>query len=156
MIIAYNEVRKGGTAMDLYFFILGIVNSVFLIIIFAVRKHHLSVIRTYGWTYLLMAIPGTIGIVLALRTNARAEYLQFLIIFLVFLAFEALLDHILKIDFRSSFKGKYLFVSIPYILLYYAMNYGFVVMPWSVNLIWGILMLILFVCQIVLNIRSHK
>ena len=142
--------------MDLYFFILGIVNSLLLILIFVIREHHLPLVRKYGWIYLLQVVPAILGIVYGFYTNARIEYMWFLILFLAFLIFEALLDHILKIDFRSSFKGKLLFISVPYLILYYIMNYGFIVMPWDVHLSWGIVMLVLFVIQIVLNIRSHK
>jgi hypothetical protein len=44
---------------------------------------------------------------------------------------------------------------VPYLGLYYAMNYGFVVMPWKTSLAWGLIMLGLFIVQIIANLRSH-
>jgi len=64
------------------------------------------------------------------------------------------LDFVLKINFRENFKVNWKYV-IPYLCLYYASNYGFVVMPWRTHLSWGILMASLFVIQFVLNLWSH-
>ena len=61
-----------------------------------------------------------------------------------------LLDFVLKIPFRKDWR-----LATPYLCLYYAMNYGFVVMAWQEWLAGGILMLALFVLQIVANLTSH-
>jgi hypothetical protein len=140
--------------LELFFFILGLVNSVFLIFIFGIRRFHLDLLRRIGWTYLLLAIPAVYGIYLVGQEHKSDRYSVFLGIFLLFLFAEWMLDYVFKINFRENWKRNWKYV-VPYLVLYYAMNYGFVVMPLKANLAWGIIMLCLFVIQIIANLRTH-
>ncbi|MBN1367615.1 MAG: hypothetical protein JW967_06795 [Dehalococcoidales bacterium] len=140
--------------LELYFFILGLVNSIILISIFLIRRNHLVFLERYGWVYFLLAIPAAYGIFLVVYEQKPVQYGIFLGIFIAFLALEWLFDWVLKIPFRENMK-RYWKLVIPYIALYYAMNYGFAVMPWKHSLAWGIPMVVLFVIQIILNITSH-
>ena len=140
--------------LEPYFFALGIVNSLFLIFIFLIRKNKLTLLLRIGWLYLLLAIPAIYGIYLVVQEQKTIRYSIFLGIFLLFIFVEWLYDYILKINFRENWKKNWKWMA-PYLGLYYAMNYGFVVMPWKINLIWGFIMLGLFVIQIITNLRSH-
>ena len=140
--------------LELFFFILGLVNSVFLIFIFLIRKNKLYFLQRIGWVYLFLAIPAVYGIFLVIQEQKTVRYSIFLGIFLAFLLLEWLLDYILKINFRENWKQNWKLM-LPYLVLYYAMNYGFVVMPWKIYLPWGLVMLGLFVIQIVTNLKSH-
>ena len=140
--------------LEPYFFALGIVNSVFLIFIFLIRKDKLTLLRRIGWVYLLLAIPAIYGIVLVIQEENTIRYSIFLGIFLAFLLLEWLYDYVLKINFRENLRKNWKW-AVPYLGLYYAMNYGFVVMPWKTSLVWGIIMLGLFIIQIITNLRSH-
>jgi hypothetical protein len=140
--------------LEIFFFILGIVNSLFLIFIFLIRKNRMNILKRAGWIYLLLSIPAAYGIFLTIQEQKPVQYIIFLCIFLAFLAFEWTYDFILKIDFRSNWKQNWKWI-IPYLCLYYASNYGFVVMPWKTSVIWGVIMLCLFIIQIILNITSH-
>jgi len=140
--------------LEVYFFILGLVNSVFLILLFLIRKNRLDLVNRFGWIYLLLAVPAAYGIFLVHQENAAAQYGIFLGIFLAFLLIEWLFDYVLKINFRENFRKNWKWM-VPYLGLYYAMNYGFVVMPWKTSLVWGLIMLGLFVVQIIANLRSH-
>ncbi len=102
----------------------------------------------------MLAIPTIVFIIIAVSEKAMIEYVVFLIIFFAFLLFEWLMDFIFKIEFRENFKTNLKWV-IPYLCLYYAMNYGFVVMPWKLHLSWGLIMASLFIIQIALNLWSH-
>jgi hypothetical protein len=52
---------------------------------------------------------------------------------------------------------KYWKQAIPYLALYYAMNYGFVVMVWkNYSQIGGVIMLGLFIIQIIVNMGTHS
>ena len=133
------------------FFILGFVNNLFLIFIFLIRKDKIVLLERFGWVYLLLAIPAVYGILLVIQENKTAQYTIFLGIFLAFLALEGLYDHILKIPFRNNWK-----LLIPYLVLYYAMNYGFVVMVWKNSLPRGLIMFSLFIIQIIVNICTHS
>ena len=140
--------------LELFFFVLGIVNSALLIFIFLMRKNRLALLQRIGWVYLLLAIPAVFGIFLVFQEQKAVQYSIFLGIFLAFLALEWLFDYVFKINFRENWKQNWQWV-IPYLVLYYAMNYGFVVMPWKTYLSWGLVMLSLFIIQIITNLRSH-
>jgi len=140
--------------LEVYFFVLGLVNSIFLILLFLVRKNRLDLVNRFGWIYLLLAIPAACGIFLVQRENETVQYSIFLGIFLAFLFVEWLLDYALKINFRENLRKNWK-SAVPYLSLYYAMNYGFVVMPWKTSLVWGLVMLCLFIIQIIANLKSH-
>lgn len=135
------------------FFALGLVNNVCLIIIFLIRKDHLDLLRKVGWIYLLLAIPAIYLIFLIQQEGKSVRYTIFLAIFLAFLMIEALYDYILKIPFRENMDWKQL---LPYVALYIMMNYGFVVMSWKYySLIGGIILMVLFAVQIMINMLTH-
>ena len=135
------------------FFALGLVNIVFLIFIFLIRKNHLDLLRKIGLLYFFITIPAIYAIILVHHEQKTPRYTIFLVIFLAFLAIEALYDWILKIPFRENMDWKQL---LPYVALYISMNYGFVVMIWKYySLTGGIIMLGLFVIQIIVNMLTH-
>jgi hypothetical protein len=140
--------------LELFFFILGLVNSILLIFVFLIRKNRMALLQRIGWLYFLLAIPAVYGIELVVQEQKTVRYLIFLVIFLTFLLLEWLLDYILKINFRENWKKNWKWM-VPYLCLYYAMNYGFVVMPWKTSLAWGLIMLCLFIIQIIANLGSH-
>jgi|GEM_PF-356462 len=140
--------------LEVFFFALGLVNSLFLIFIFLVRRSRLDILQKTGWVYLLLTVPAIYGIFLVVHEQEDTEYGIFLGIFLAFLLLEWLLDYVLKINFRESWRQNWKWL-VPYLGLYYAMNYGFVVMPWRTSLAWGVTMLALFVIQIIVNLRTH-
>ncbi|MBN2238154.1 MAG: hypothetical protein JW712_00130 [Dehalococcoidales bacterium] len=139
---------------DTFFFVTGIVNSVALICLFLVRKKRMDIIQRFGKMYFLLAVPAVINIFLVITEHNDNRYIVFLALFLAFLLVEWLFDYVVKVDFRSNLIKNWKW-TFPYLGLYYAMNYGFVVMPWKTHLTWGIVMLVLFVIQLVTNIRSH-
>jgi hypothetical protein len=140
--------------LEVYFFILGLVNSVFLIFIFMIRKDRFVILRRIGWIYLLLAIPAAYGFFLVVQEQKTVRYSIFLGIFLTFILLEWLLDYVFKINFRENWMRNWKWL-VPYLGLYYAMNYGFVVMPWKTSLVWGLVMLCLFIIQVIANLRSH-
>ncbi|MCJ7669489.1 MAG: hypothetical protein MUO61_03095, partial [Dehalococcoidia bacterium] len=70
--------------LEVFFFTLGLVNSVFLIFIFMIRKNRLVILRRIGWVYLLLAIPAVYGIILVVQEQKTVRYSIFLGIFLAF------------------------------------------------------------------------
>lgn len=140
--------------LELYFFTLGLVNSLLLISVFIIRRKRLALLQRFGWIYLLLSVPAAYGILLSAQEHKPIQYSIFLVIFLIYLLLEWILDHVFKINFREDWK-KYWMWMLPYLGLYYAANYGFVVMSWKTSIIWGMIMLILFVIQIFTNISSH-
>ena len=140
--------------LEKFYFALGLVNSVFLILIFLIRKNHLDLLQRIGWTYLLLAIPTIYAIFLVQQEQKSPRYTIFLGIFLAFLAIEALYDWILKIPFRETMDWRLL---VPYVALYISSNYGFVLMTWKYYSVpYGIILLILLIIQIIANIVTHS
>jgi hypothetical protein len=135
------------------FFALGLANNLLLIFIFLLRKDHLALPYKIAWVYFFLAIPAVYAIFLVGREQKSLRYTIFLVIFLAFLAIEALYDWILKLPFRENMDWKLL---VPYVFLYISMNYGFVVMVWKYySVAGGIILLVLFVIQITINILTH-
>ena len=133
------------------FFALGLANNLFLVVIFLVRgTRGIDPLRRIGPFYLLLALPAAYGIWLVVQEQKALPYAIFLAIFLAFEALEALYDFVWKIPFRGNWKPL-----VPYLALYFAMNYGFVVLVWKTSLVGGVLMLGLFVFQIVVNVATH-
>lgn len=139
--------------LERFYFALGFINNVILIFIFLLRKNNLELVQKIGWIYFLLAIPAIYAIILVQQEQKTIRYTIFLGIFLAFLAIEALYDWILKIPFRETMDWKTL---VPYVVLYISMNYGFVVMTWKYYSVpYGIILLILFIIQIIVNIVTH-
>jgi hypothetical protein len=147
------KIFKESTMLEPFFFALGLLNNIFLIIIFLIRKNKLALLRRIGWVYFLLAIPAVYAIFLVAQEGKSVRYTIFLVIFLAFLAIEALYDWILKIPFREDMDWKQL---VPYVFLYISMNYGFVVMTWKYYSVpGGIILMVLFIIQIIINILTH-
>jgi hypothetical protein len=136
------------------FFVLGVINNLFLIFIFLIRDKS-ALLRKIGWTYFLLAIPALYGIFLVQQENKSIQYTAFLGIFLVFLITEGVYDYVLKIPFRDNLK-KYWKQATLYLALYYAMNYGFILMTWKYySQVAGGILLVLFIIQIIVNLGTH-
>ncbi|PTQ83830.1 hypothetical protein C8U37_112100 [Trichococcus patagoniensis] len=134
-----------------YYFLLGIVNSLLMITIFLlVRYAKAAQVAVVGKVYLALAVPAVIGIVLAQQQQKPIQYTIFLSIFLAFLLLEGIYDFVLKVPFRENWK-----LLTPYLMLYWSMNYGFIVMAWKHSKLQGTILLGLFIIQIIANIRSH-
>jgi hypothetical protein len=89
--------------LELFFFILGLVNNIFLIFIFLVRKtHKMATLQRIGVGYLLLAIPAVYGIFLVVQEQKAVQYGIFLGIFLTYLALEWVYDFVLKPPFSSE------------------------------------------------------
>lgn len=136
---------------ETFYFLLGVVNSLLLISIFLlVRYAKAAQVAVAGKVHLALAIPAVIGIVLAQQQQKPTQYTIFLRIFLAFLMLEGIYDFVLKVSFRENWK-----LLTPYLMLYWSMNYGFIVMTWKHSKLQGGILLDLFIIQTIANIRSH-
>ena len=139
--------------LEPFFFALGLVNNILLIFIFLIRSDHLDLLQRIGWLYFLLAIPAVYAIFLVQKEKKTPRYTIFLVIFLAFLAVEALYDWVLKIPFRETMDWRLL---VPYVALYVSMNYGFVMMSWKYySSKAGAISLGLFLVQLIANIFTH-
>ena len=59
------------------FFALGLVNNVFLILLFLMRKKHLGLVQKVGWAYLLLAIPAIYAMFLVQQEQKSLRYTVF-------------------------------------------------------------------------------
>jgi hypothetical protein len=143
---------KGMIGMfETWYFMLGILNNLFLISIFMiVRFSKISKLNPVGKAYLLLSVPAIYLIFEALKQEKPIQYVIFLMIFLAFLALDWLYDFALKVSFRKNWK-----LLLPYLILYWSMNYGFMVMAWKHSAVQGMVILGLFIMQLTTNILSH-
>ena len=133
------------------FFALGLVNSLSLICIFLIRgTRGIAPLLRIGPFYLLLVIPAAVGIGVAFQERKAWEYAFFLGVFIAYLTLEGLYDFVWKIPFRGNWKPL-----VPYLALYFIMNYGFVVMVWKTSMAGGILLGALFVVQLGVNAATH-
>jgi uncharacterized membrane protein len=134
-----------------YYFVLGILNNLLLITIFLIVKFLKPLkLRIVGLAYIALSIPSIYGIVIAQLQNKPVQYSIFLSIFLAFLLLEGIYEYLLRISFRNNWK-----LLTPYLMLYWATNYGFIVMSWKNSVVQGRIMLGLFIVQLFANIISH-
>jgi hypothetical protein len=133
-------------------FALGIIiNLTFSVIFFLTKKQKLHLVRPIGIILFSITLPGTvILLILMIIEGVRIGFIVFGVFILLFLIIEILYDYVLKLEFRSDKK-----LLVPYLILYYAMNYALIALNWSVNLAFGIIVLILFIVQLIFNILKH-
>lgn len=133
-------------------FALGIIiNLAFTLIFFLTKKQRLDLVRPLGIILFSITLPGVVSLmILMIIEGVRIGFIVFSVFILSFLVIEILYDYVLKLEFRSDKK-----LLIPYLILYYAMNYALIAMNWSVNLALGIVVLILFIVQLTFNIAKH-
>lgn len=133
------------------FFAIGLVNSLSLIGIFVIRgTRGIAPLRRIGPLYLLLAAPAALALALVSVEQKAWEYAFFLGVFIGFLAVEGLLEFVWRIPFRENWK-----LLVPYLTLYFIMNYGFVAMVWKTSLTEGLILGALFVVQIAANAATH-
>ena len=133
------------------FFVLGIINNAALIAIFIIRTYRFSLLYRIGRFYLVLAIPAIFGLFLVVHEQGDMRYAIFLAIFFAFVVLEGIYDFLLKLPFRQNWK-----LLIPYLCLYYATAYGFIVMNWRISVLWGVAMLVLTIVQIAVNVATHS
>jgi len=138
--------------LEKIFYILGLVNNIFLILIFLIRKDS-TLLSVFAPFYFLLAIPAFYCLLLLKKQKKSSKYIIFLCIFFAFLIIEFVYDYVLQINFRESMVW---YLLVPYLLLYYSMNYGFVAMTWKYySKKKGIIIFSLLITQIVINIFTH-
>jgi len=134
------------------YFNLALMNNLILILIFTVRKTgNINLVKKIGQFYFFLAIPAAHLLIASIKQNISYQYTVFLSIFLAYLLLEFIYDYVLKIDFRKSRK-----LLMPYLTLYYAMSYGFLVMVWKNSFENMLIIFILTILQLAANFWSHK
>jgi len=133
----------------------GLLHNLFLILIFYLRfkgfEKNEILIKKIGYFYIGLAPFAIIVWVLSVTNQRPSSNVIFCALFLIYLGLEVLLDFILKIDFRTIW-----YLLIPYLILYYIINYGITMMVWAEDLTWGIVLLVLWIIQLIINAISHR
>ena len=137
---------------DTLFTVWAFVLHICLIILFAIRKSNLDLIRQYGWIFYLLCIPALIVSIIMIRGGKPFSFWVAGFIFLVWAILGFAVEYVFKIQWRSPIV---LPVFIPYVVLYLGtiMFYWFPVGMLSRPL-WY-LYAALFGLSTYLNITSH-
>ncbi|MHA1617862.1 MAG: hypothetical protein ACTSVZ_01175, partial [Promethearchaeota archaeon] len=130
--------------------ILGISCNITYILIFLIRKKRLDLIEKYGKYSFFLILPAVVTLIGGIIENVPISNYIFLGLFFSFMGIEFIYDFWLKIDFRKNWK-----LATPYIILYYTMNYGLVMMPWAYSTVMGRIILGMMIIQYIVNIWSH-
>lgn len=135
---------------------LALVHNILLITMFILRKRVVdddySRLNRVGIPYSLSTVILSMScLILSYVLGEDYRTLGFLWVFIGYIGFEILLEYIMKIDFRNNWK-----LLVPYLVLYYMANYSAVMLVWDRNVPFGVVILVLFICQIVVNAWSHK
>jgi len=108
-------------------------------------------LKIFGRAYLLLSLPALYLIYAAFTQGKPSKYAIFLMIFLAFLSIDFLYDFVFKVSFRKIW-----ILLVPYLTLYWSMNYGFFVMAWKNSRVQGSIIVGLFIMQLTSNILSHS
>jgi hypothetical protein len=149
--ISFGRIYKAEAFMDIFIFIIAVLNSVLLTAVFLAQiKGKTALVRVLGVAFLCLAFPGAAALIMAFLSGAAIETVVFLCIFLVYLIVEWLYDYALKLDFRGNWR-----LLVPYLALYFASNYGFFVMSYRISPAQGFIILALAAVQIAANLLTH-
>jgi hypothetical protein len=125
---------------DLLFVVIAIVFNIQIMgIYFASKQKHYDMVRKFGMVTISLALPlAIVAINNLILGRERWIMIGFLFIFL-YLAVELIFDFIYKIDFRSSPT-----FHIPYIVLFYIVEFSFIAIAFSMNTVSGYLVSLSF------------
>ncbi|QEE14808.1 hypothetical protein DSAG12_00625 [Promethearchaeum syntrophicum] len=133
----------------------GLLHNLLLILIFFLRfkgfEKNKDIIQKIGYFYLGLTPFAIIVWILSVLNERPSSNGIFCAIFLLYIGLEAIFDFILKIEFRNIW-----YLLVPYLILYYAVNYGIVMMIWAESQPWGIVLLVLWIIQLIANTISHR
>ncbi|MCR4440424.1 MAG: hypothetical protein QHJ34_14905 [bacterium] len=104
---------------------LAVAHNVLLIAVFILRARHMVLLEHLGWTHLLLAMPAACALLLARGQPLGVQYTVFLSMLLAF-GFRGSVWLVPRLPFGQEWS-----LLAPYLMVYFAMSFGFVVMSWE-------------------------
>ena len=121
------------TLFDLIFVFSAVIFNLLIAGIFVAQKQgREKLVRRFGVTWLLVAIPLTIVYVRYWMLDKAAWIMIYFSFILFYMLVEWLLDYVFKYDFRAR-----KITHIPYILLEYVALFGLIGISFEINKTWG-------------------
>jgi hypothetical protein len=125
---------------DLVFVLAAVAFNLLIAGIFiAQKKERHKLTRTFGITWLTLAIPLVIVFIHYLTVGRELWIMIYFGFIFLYMFVELLLDYILKIEFRQK-----KITHIPYIILEYIALFGFIGISFAIDRTWGFLVSISF------------
>lgn len=101
--------------------------------------------RWIGLASTLALIPLAYLLVVGINTKQRTVYFVWLILMVLFMLFELIVDHILRVDFRSV-----QWAVVPYVMFFFAATGGMIGVAAQAGKRWTILTCVIFLIMAVL------
>ena len=118
-----------------------------IIVVFIMRiSGQIEIGRWIGLFSTLVLIPLVFLLAVGLKTDRRGIYFAWLGLMILFLLFELVVDHILRIDFRSQ-----QWSVIAYVMFFFAATGGMIGVASQAGKTWAVLTTIIFLIMAVLS-----
>lgn len=120
-------------SFDLSFVITAVIFNLLITGIFIAQKQAKDkLVRQFGITWLLLAIPLTVVYIRYWTLSKPAWIMIYFSFILFYMLVEWLLDYVLKYDFRAK-----KIIHIPYIILEYIALFGLIGISFDIDRVWG-------------------
>ncbi|UCC18226.1 MAG: hypothetical protein JSV62_08905 [Promethearchaeota archaeon] len=134
------------------FFIINSANIlVSVIFISRVKKPRFE--RILGLFYILLSIPTIIITIINISFQREWWFWIFPLLFLIFIAFEFIIDYVKKVEFRNPRNKKIL---VPYLILYYISIILMWGLTWTLGILYGAITGITYFLQLGCAIYAGK
>lgn len=144
--------RMNVDQLEILIYITAIVANLLMIILFYFRINQKPKMEYYiGIFFQLLVVPMAFILYELIIKEYPLWMIIYSIIFLFFLMIELLLDYILHIEFRSNKK-----IVIPYIILYILSFWGLLGMVFAQDLVFGLIVFVLYAIHTGFMIQAHK
>ena len=140
------------TFFDGLFLFIAILLNTLITIIFIVRyRGPEGLEHKIGYIVIACTIPLAIILINYILVGVDLWIIIYITIIISFLIFEAILDYILKLSFRTNPK-----IAVPFVLFYYIAFWGLLAISFVIQLMFGFIVFIFFMISVIITIYTHK
>ncbi len=126
--------------IDLMFVITAVLFNCFIICLFITfKKENLKLRKLFGALWISLIVPIVIAFIFYLLWERSLSIIISMVFILSYYLVEILLDYVFKYDFRSNWK-----THVPYIILEYIALFSFLIIAFSIDVLWGWIVSITF------------
>jgi hypothetical protein len=140
------------TFFDGLFLFIAILLNILIIIIFIVRyRGPEGLEHKIGYFVIACAVPLAIILINYILVGVDLWIIIYITLIISFLIFEAILDYIIKLNFRTNPK-----IAVPYVLFYYIAFWGLLAISFVIQLVFGFIVFGFFTLNVIITIYTHR